>query len=1203
MTIDQTQPAQASIVRQLWQAMKLLPALLVAALASTAVHAQTATFTLQDSTNLTPGTYQIYVTGYSTAGPYVLQSDGSWGAPAAPTPPATTATLPCYRFPQEISQVQINGAQTSISARVYYFVVTDTTRFPSCAPVFSNQGTCSGVTVTATSITMASGSAIPPGGCTIVVPIASSTSGTVVNTTSALSTSGGSAAAASAPLTVVSGSGPTLVKAIAPTALPAPGTATLTLTIGNPGTASLTLTSPFTDTMPAGVTTGGNTGTCTGVTVTPTTITMASGSTIPPGGCNIVTTITASTTGTLVNTTSALSTSGGSAAAASAPLTVGSGSGPTLVKAIAPPTIATLGGSATLTLTLGNPGGTPLTLTAPFTDTMPAGVAISEPGLFNVPNAFTYTSAAILNLVEPSASLVTDKSFPAWAFSEIGASSTSGTMDLSQVDFLAFPMSTTATVSAVPSAPPKPPDNPPVIGNPVGAADNPGDVVNHLSMRDNYSAFINGLAQAGNGHKSCSTDSTPMVCAYLDLLQGISTPGSAVPQYVIQNPGGFLAANTAATQASRLNTVFDGVIGTLWATTGAPTLTINTGGTLGGVPQDTFTSSIVTLTYPGSSPPFSITAMKFTGASTGYVAYVFSPKGFETGCNLGAIPIADCTIPASSGYQVFGGAGALGTPSAATYNNFASSLPPATTAYGSTGYINVVGRLAFLISAAMNRGVALVTCSQTYTWQCWQDETYWYPTKTTASDPTSIFPDITQNLFSQWMHIATIGGTPMFKRPPGAVKSASGTAGTGRIMGMAYGFADDEDPTPSATTPAQPKVPSKMDQTILYGGAGPYTITFGPWVAAAATPTLSVVNAGGGTVTSSPAGINCGSTCSQSYPAGTTVVLTATPDKSALFHGWTGACTGGSTTCTVALNASASVTAEFAEILAAPSKYGLHVVVNGAGTVTSSPAGISCGSACGAAFAANSSVTLSAVSAAGWSFAGWSGACSGAASPCTVTMSEARNVGAAFVDNAHFALTVTGGNGGIVTTTPGGIDCGTRCSAGFAAGTTVNAIARPNPGYRFAGWTGACAGTSTCDLTMNANKAVQASFTAIAPGHHTLTVHDYGDGTITSLPPGINCGNTCSAAFVAGAEVLLTATPAPGQRFAGWTGACTGVGACTVWMGNVEHVNATFVPDALPVASPIPTLSQWALLLLGLLIAGVVYQRLRVRPSRRAGIR
>ncbi|MGB5735451.1 MAG: IPTL-CTERM sorting domain-containing protein, partial [Thiohalocapsa sp.] len=132
------------------------------------------------------------------------------------------------------------------------------------------------------------------------------------------------------------------------------------------------------------------------------------------------------------------------------------------------------------------------------------------------------------------------------------------------------------------------------------------------------------------------------------------------------------------------------------------------------------------------------------------------------------------------------------------------------------------------------------------------------------------------------------------------------------------------------------------------------------------------------------------------------------------------------------------------------------------------------------------------------------------------------------------------------------------------------------------------------------NKAVQASFAAVAPGHHTLTVHDNGDGTITSLPPGINCGHTCSAAFVAGAEVTLTPTPAPGQRFAGWSGACTGVGACTVWMGNVEHVTGTFVPDAPP--RPIPALSQWALLLLGLLIAGVVFQRLRVKPSRRVGM-
>ena len=213
-------------------------------------------------------------------------------------------------------------------------------------------------------------------------------------------------------------------------------------------------------------------------------------------------------------------------------------------------------------------------------------------------------------------------------------------------------------------------------------------------------------------------------------------------------------------------------------------------------------------------------------------------------------------------------------------------------------------------------------------------------------------------------------------------------------------------------------------------------------------------------------------------------------------------------------------------------------------------------------------------------------------------MSEARSVGAAFVDNAHYSLTVTSGSGGIVTTTPGGIDCGTRCTAGFAAGTAVNVIARPDPGFRFAGWTGACSGTSTCDLAMNANKAVQASFAAIAPGQHTLTVHDYGEGTITSLPSGINCGNACSAAFAAGTEVVLSATPGPGQRFAGWTGACTGAGTCAVWMGNGEHVSATFVPNALPVANPVPTLSEWALLLLCLLIAGVAWRCTRAGALR-----
>src|SRR4029453_19004552 len=122
--------------------------------------AQTAVFALQDATNLAPVPYQIYVTGFSTAGPYALQSDGSWQTPAVSS---ATTTLPCYRFPQDIQRVQINGAQTAISARVYYFIVTDFTRFPACNPTSGNGlfGDSNGFTYT---YTVAAGMAmtVPP---------------------------------------------------------------------------------------------------------------------------------------------------------------------------------------------------------------------------------------------------------------------------------------------------------------------------------------------------------------------------------------------------------------------------------------------------------------------------------------------------------------------------------------------------------------------------------------------------------------------------------------------------------------------------------------------------------------------------------------------------------------------------------------------------------------------------------------------------------------------------------------------------------------------------------------------------------------------------------------------------------------------------------------------------------------------------------
>src|SRR5919199_1701510 len=61
-------------------------------------------------------------------------------------------------------------------------------------------------------------------------------------------------------------------------------------------------------------------------------------------------------------------------------------------------------------------------------------------------------------------------------------------------------------------------------------------------------------------------------------------------------------------------------------------------------------------------------------------------------------------------------------------------------------------------------------------------------------------------------------------------------------------------------------------------------------------------------------------------------------------------------------------------------------------------------------------------------------------------------------------------------------------------------------------------------------------------------------------PPGIDCPTTCTASYRRGAGVTLQATPADGWMFAGWSGACTGTGACTVTMPNAESVTATFVP-------------------------------------------
>ena len=240
----------------------------------------------------------------------------------------------------------------------------------------------------------------------------------------------------------------------------------------------------------------------------------------------------------------------------------------------------------------------------------------------------------------------------------------------------------------------------------------------------------------------------------------------------------------------------------------------------------------------------------------------------------------------------------------------------------------------------------------------------------------------------------------------------------------------------------------------------------------------------------------------------------------------------------------------------------------GSGSVTSTPPGISCGATCAVAFAPNISVALTAQPATGSTFGGWGGACSGMGG-CTLTTSTARAVSATFTRNRYTLAVASAGTGsGTVTSAPAGITCGATCAAAFDHGASVTLSAAPATGSSFTGWSGACSG-SACTVSMTAARNVTATFTR---NRYRLTVTNAGtgNGTVTSAPAGIACGATCTADFDHGSALTLSATPAAGASFAGWSGACSGAGACSVTMDGARSVTATF--DADPPATPEPKL-------------------------------
>jgi hypothetical protein len=167
-------------------------------------------------------------------------------------------------------------------------------------------------------------------------------------------------------------------------------------------------------------------------------------------------------------------------------------------------------------------------------------------------------------------------------------------------------------------------------------------------------------------------------------------------------------------------------------------------------------------------------------------------------------------------------------------------------------------------------------------------------------------------------------------------------------------------------------------------------------------------------------------------------------------------------------------------------------------------------------------------------------------------MNSVKTISAAFTLKTY-SITATSESGGSIS--PAG-------SFTINYGSAKTFSITPNSGYSVADIVvdGASTGAVTAYTFSNvtADHTIHATF---AQKIYDITVSKSGTGTgtITSLPVGINCGSVCSETYNAGAQVTLAATPNKNSYFAGWSGACSGTGTCTITMNSPVTLSASFI--------------------------------------------
>jgi len=217
--------------------------------------------------------------------------------------------------------------------------------------------------------------------------------------------------------------------------------------------------------------------------------------------------------------------------------------------------------------------------------------------------------------------------------------------------------------------------------------------------------------------------------------------------------------------------------------------------------------------------------------------------------------------------------------------------------------------------------------------------------------------------------------------------------------------------------------------------------------------------AGKGTVTSNPAGIVCGTACTQSYSVGVAVVLLAQPDPGSVFAGWSGDCTGAASSTSVTMTTPTSGTGKtcVATFNAAPPVTLTAIKAGvGSGTVTSNPAGIVCGTACTQSYSMGIAVMLLAQPDPGSVFCGLDRGLHrhGTKHLCDDHLSHVghRQELAVATFNAAPPVTLTaaksGTGSGTVTSSPAGIACGGDLCAELLNGHRGDTDGCAGPGAR-----------------------------------------------------------------------------------------------------------------------------------------------------------